>query len=131
MLRRVMHLEPPREAMCLLRRECVVQAGERVDVEVVHHEHDCGRCRVNLVGEATEKPGHIDGGATLSRFEHAGAGERLDGGKDIRRAASLVLVIDSGRGPGHRWERCARVLEELLARLVEAHLWMEPDREGR
>ena len=75
-----------------------------MDVEIVHHEYDRGRFRVNLVGEAAEKPGHVDDGATLSRFEHAGAGERLDGGKDIRRTASLVLVIDSGRRPGRRWD---------------------------
>ncbi len=101
--------------------EGLVQAGQRVDVEVVHDQHDNRRVRV-AVGQAAKEVRHVDRRAVLGHFDEAAPSQRLDRGEDVGGAAALVLVVDTRGSAASRRDGHAGVLEQLLARFVETDL---------
>src|ERR1019366_3499175 len=118
----VVHLESFDEAAGLAWFEGFVQARQVVDVEVVHHQNDDHRAPVDFVGKAAQVVSHVDSGASLGHVYKASPGQRFHCREEVGRAASLVFIVDPGRSAGGGGDGHPRVLEQLLAGLVETDL---------
>lgn len=105
------------------RLEGFVESGERVGTEVIHHRDDAFGGGIDLIGELTKEMGEVDGGASFGCLRDDFPLQRLDREKDIGGAAAPIFVIDASGSSWSRGEWSPNVLEQLLARLVDAHLW--------
>jgi hypothetical protein len=102
--------------------ERLVECCRSVRAQIVHDQNDPLGGGIDLVGESTEEEREVDEGALLGRFGHNAAHERLDGEKDIRRAAPPILVVDSKGNSGLRPQGYTNMVEQRLARFIEADL---------
>ena len=74
-LRRVVNLEPPGEARCLLRFKCVVKRRQFVCVQIVHHQHNGLFGKVDI-GKILQRSGEVLPGAAVGDLDMAPVIER-------------------------------------------------------
>jgi hypothetical protein len=118
----VVDLESFDQAARLGGLEGFVQARQVVDVEIVHHQNDDRRTPVDFVGEAAQVVSHVDRGASLTHLDKASSGQGFHCREELGRPASLAFIVDPGRSARGCGDRHPRVLEQLLAGLVETDL---------
>src|SRR4051794_21316995 len=119
-LRRVVDLQllgdPPR----LLRRERLVERGQLVRVQVVHHQDHLLRLLVHLLHQPADHLGEVHGGPPIGDTDGTPAQERFGDHEEVGRAvAGVLVVVPLGLARLGR-DRLDHLADELLARLVEA-----------
>jgi len=77
-------------------RECLIQAGHTVGVEVVHHEQDLLRVGVVDGEELVELTGPVDPSAVFERVDAPPSGQGFGPQEDRARATPGVFAADTG-----------------------------------
>ena len=90
-------------------------------VEVVEHKMNATRRRVDLFEEVLDKCHEIRLGATIGNLHGASPALGFDRHEQVAGTAPHVLVIQSHRPPRLDRHGLARILQQLLALLVQAN----------
>ena len=120
-LGRVMPFEALDEPARLGRGKGLIERGWLVGIEIILHQHDFHRVGKMRVGQIPEHVGIIDGGVAVGDLDMSPAFQRREHHEQIGDAIAFVFVIVP------RWlskfgrDRRARLDDQLLRGLVEAH----------
>src|SRR5579885_2985624 len=108
--------DPPRPR----RPQRLVQAAQRVRVEVVRYQHHLPGPLVDLFHQPPQELGEVRGRALRGDLCRPPAQQRLEGQEDVRRPVADVFVVVLGRLPRPGGQRHPRLADELDRQLVQA-----------
>ena len=113
-----MDLEALRQGKRLLGGEGVVERGDAVGVEVVHHQHDGLGVGIVHGQQPFDLVGPVDLGALGLGVGAPPAAERFGPDEDRAGAAAEVLVVLFAVLAGRGRDRVSDVVEELIGLLI-------------
>src|SRR5487761_892458 len=121
-LGRVMEFQAISNPLGLLRLEGFVERGLAVRVQIVQHHPDDLGLREMDIHQLLHLAGEVQLGALRRHRDMAPTGQWLEVHEQVRHPVPLVLVVIAGglARLDRPWQ--ARLLDQLLARLVEADL---------
>src|SRR2546421_1205227 len=91
----VMELHPLQNAAGLSRFKGFIQGSSRMRIQVILHNANVFRLRIDRIHQPADAVGIVDLGAMLGHLHMAPARQRFDEEKQIGGAQSLILVIDA------------------------------------
>lgn len=123
----VVDLDLGRDPPGLIGRKRFVERGQRVRVQVVHHQSDCRRAWVVNINQILDLYRPIDPRSSRRHLGGAPVAKRLGEHEHIRRSSSFVLVVQTTRLSRTGRNRGACLTDQLFTRLVHADhrpLWI-------
>jgi hypothetical protein len=120
MLGRVVKREPLGQPPCLVRGKRFVERGRSMRVQVVQHDRDASRCRVQTVGQVAHGAGPIGAGAALGDLDLAPARERFTEQEQVGYPLSFLFVVLAPRLTRRHRQRNPRFAAKWLTGLIPA-----------
>ena len=121
MLGRVVDLNPIGQALGLLRWECLIEAGRRMGVELVHDQHQRLGLPVAPLQKGANEARPVGSAALAGDLNTAPALQGLTGEEQARGSVADINMIRALRGTGPGWQGLAGLADQLLEGLVDAH----------
>ena len=107
----------------LSRFKSFIQRRNRVNVQIVHDQHDFFTVAVMDIHQFTQKVGKIYCGSGMGKFYDSFAGQRFKGNKQVHHAAAAVLVIFPLQTSRFCWD--ASFLNQLPVCFIQADHWAQ------
>src|SRR5450759_120935 len=121
MLRRVVKDDTSQQGLCLLDAEYFLEALAKVGIEIVHHQMDALRCSINLLEQILHESHEIGLGTMIGDHDRPPPSFWLDRHEQVASASAVILVILLRGRAWPDWQRRTRILEQLLALLVQTN----------
>lgn len=124
MFRRAMKVDVSQQGIGLLNSEHVLETLAKVGVEVVHYQMGTSRRGVNLRERVLYERREVSLGAMISDHDRRPPPPFwLDRYEQVARASAVIFVILLCERTGLDWQGRTRILEQLLALLVQTNDW--------
>src|SRR3989338_6757185 len=121
MFRCVMENHTSQQRLCLLDTEHFLEALAKMGVEIVHHQMYTSRRGINLLKQVLYESHEVGLGTMIGDHDRPPSALGLDRHEQVASAGAVVLVILLCGRAGLDWQRRARILEQLLALLVQTN----------
>src|SRR3989338_6829832 len=109
------------QRLCFLGAEHFLEAFAEMGVEIVHHQVDTSRRGINLLEQVLHESHEIGLGAMIGDHDRPPPSLGLDRHEQVASASAVILVILLSGRAGLDRQRRARILEQLLALLVQTN----------
>src|SRR3989338_9049708 len=117
MFRRVVKDNTSQQRLCFFDTEHFLEALAKMGIEVIHHQMDTSRRGINLLEQVLYESHEVGLGTMVGSPPSFG----LDRHEQVASARAVVLVILLRGRAGLNWQRRTRILEQLLALLVQTN----------
>src|SRR5487761_2052022 len=117
----VVHIDLAGNPMGFCRFEGLIERGNGVRVEVIHHQGDHFGGREMYIDQILHEAGPVQSGAMIRDGDIAPGQQGSESQKQIVHAMSFILAVVAQRLAGFHRQRLAHVGQHLFARLIHAH----------
>lgn len=118
---RVVQLDPAQQHGGGLLTEDLIETGAKVCVQIVQDQVDLLGSRVNLLEQSADEIHEVHLGAPAGHFHDSPFALGFHGDEEVTGSRSFVFIILLGGRPGPQGQARARIFQQLLALLVNAH----------
>src|SRR3989338_4334664 len=121
MFRCVVKDNSSQQRLCFLDAEHFLEAFAKVGVEIVHHQMDTSRRGINMLEQVLYESHEVGLGAMIGDHDRPPPSFGFDRHEQVASASTVILIILLRGRAGLDWQRRPRILEQLLALLVQTN----------